>query len=303
MMKAIATFIMQGGRQATIVVATAAILSLFMPPLLIISVAAVCLVTLRNGAAEGVRVLLGSTVTTALLGYIVLGTSVVSFTYLFLMWLPIFLVSLVLRETRQLNKALEFLVALGMLAVLGVYLTIDSPAQLWESGIKEAVESLAKQQELPVTQAKLQEALVFWSQYITGIVVAVTLISLLIGLLIGRWWQGLLFNAGGFEDEFRHMSLLPRDGLIFIILTAVALLFDGQLAELIWNADIQILLLFFIVGVSVVHVVIKNKGGSKYLIGGFYIAVFFVPHLILPLVLIGLSDVWMNWRQRFIAKT
>ena len=60
-MKAIATFIMQGGRQATIVVATMAILSLLMPPLLIVSVAAVCLVTLRNGSVEGLKVLVGST--------------------------------------------------------------------------------------------------------------------------------------------------------------------------------------------------------------------------------------------------
>ncbi|ORU92044.1 MAG: hypothetical protein A6F70_01810 [Cycloclasticus sp. symbiont of Bathymodiolus heckerae] len=302
-MKALAIFIMQGGRQATIVVATAAMLSLLMPPLAVISVATVCLVTLRNGSADGVRVLLGSTVATALLGYMVLGTSVVSFTYLFLMWLPAFLVSVVLRETGQLNRALEFLVGLGILAVLGVYLTIDNPAELWSSGINNVIESLEQQQELLVTQAELQESLEFWSQYITGIVVAGTLISLLMGLLLGRWWQGLLFNVGGFENEFREVSLLPRDGLAFLVLTGLAMLFDGQIAELIWNADIQILLLFFIVGVSVVHVVIKNKGGSKYLIGGFYIAVFFVPHLMLPLVLIGLSDAWMNWRQRFIAKT
>jgi len=301
-MKALAEFIMQGGRQATIVVAVAAMLSLLMPPLVIISIATVCLVTLRNGQAEGLKVLVGSTVATALLGYIALGTSVVSFTYLFLMWTPVFLVSLVLRETRQLNKALEFLVILGMLAVVGVYVTIDNPSELWASGIKEAVESLAEQQELPVSQAEIQAGLEFWSKYVTGIVIAGTLVSLLMGLLLGRWWQGLLFNAGGFEDEFKHVSLLPRDGFVFIVLTVVALLFDGQLAELVWNVNIQILLLFFIVGVSVVHVVIKSKGGSKYLIGGFYVAVFFVPHLMLPLVLIGLSDVWMNWRQRFVSK-
>lgn len=299
-MKAIAIFIMQGGRQATVVVATMAILSLLMPPLLIVSVAAVCLVTLRNGSAEGLKVLVGSTVATALISLMLLGTSLVSFTYLFIMWLPAFLVSMVLRETGQLNKALEFLVVLGMLAVAGIYLTLDSPAQFWAVGIQDVLKNLAEQQELPVTQAELEEGLAFWSQYITGVVVAGSLVSLLMSLMLGRWWQGLLFNAGGFDEEFSHFRLLPRDGIVFVVFMALGILLEGSFAELVWNLDIQVLLLFFIVGISVVHVVIKNRGGSRYLLGGFYIAVFFVPHLIFPLVLIGLSDVWMDWRHRFV---
>jgi hypothetical protein len=299
-MKAIATFIMQGGRQATVVVATMAVLSLLMPPLLIVSVAAVCLVTLRNGSVEGLKVLVGSTVATALISLMLLGTSLVSFTYLFIMWLPAFLVSMVLRETGQLNKALEFLVVLGMLAVVGIYLTLDNPAQFWAVGIQDVLKNLAEQQELVVTQAELEEGLAFWSQYITGVVVAGSLVSLLMSLMLGRWWQGLLFNAGGFDKEFSHFRLLPRDGIVFVVFMALGMLLEGSFAELVWNLDIQVLLLFFIVGISVVHVVIKNRGGSRYLLGGFYVAVFFVPHLIFPLVLIGLSDVWMDWRYRFV---
>ena len=302
-MKALASFIMQGGRQATIVVATMAILSLLMPPLVIISVAAVCLVTLRNGSVDGLRVLIGATVATALIGYIVLGTSIVAFSYLFMMWLPAFLVSLVLRETGQLNLALECLVVLGMVAVVGVYVAIDDPAQLWMMGIHDALKALSEQQPLPISDDELKAGVELWSHYITGLVVAGTLFSLLMSLLLGRWWQGLLFNAGGFDEEFQHFRLLPRDGLVFIALMTMAFLLDGFPAELIWNLDIQLLLLFLIVGVSVVHVVIKSKSSSRYLLFSFYVMVFFVPHLILPLIVIGLSDVWMNWRQRFIAKT
>ncbi len=302
-MKALASFIMQGGRQATIVVATMAILSLLMPPLVIISVAAVCLVTLRNGSVDGLRVLIGATVATALIGYIVLGTSIVAFSYLFMMWLPAFLVSLVLRETGQLNLALECLVVLGMVVVVGVYVAIDDPAQLWMTGIHDALKALSEQQPLPISDDELKAGVELWSHYITGLVVAGTLFSLLMSLLLGRWWQGLLFNAGGFDEEFQHFRLLPRDGLVFIALMTMAFLLDGFPAELIWNLDIQLLLLFLIVGVSVVHVVIKSKSSSRYLLFSFYVMVFFVPHLILPLIVIGLSDVWMNWRQRFIAKT
>jgi uncharacterized protein YybS (DUF2232 family) len=302
-MKAVASFIMQGGRQATVVVATLAILSLLMPPLVIISTAAVCLVTLREGFADGARLLIGATVATALIGYMLLGTPLVSISYLCIMWLPAFLVSLVLRETGQLNKALECLVLLGMIAVTAVYLSLNNPAELWVAGIQDVIKSLNKQGDLALTQDQLQEALEFWSHYITGMVVAGTLISLLMSLLLGRWWQGLLFNPDGFEEEFRSFRLLPRDALVFVVFIGLAFLFDGQLAELVWNLDMQVLLLFFIAGISVVHVIVKNRGGGRYLLFAFYIAVFFVPHLMLPIILIGLSDVWMNWRLRFLAKT
>ena len=302
MMKALATFIIQGGRQATLVVAIMAILSLLMPPLVIISTAAVCLITLREGAAEGVKILIGSTIATALIGYIALASPLIAASYLCIMWLPVFFVSLVLRQTRQMNVALECLVVLGMLAVLAVYAFVDNPAEQWALSIQSIIATLGEQQDILVDQSQLQEGLAFWSRYMTGIVVAGTTTSLLMSLLLGRWWQGLLFNPGGFDQEFTSIRLLPRDAYVFVVLIVLAALTSGGLAELLWNLDVQLVLLFLIVGVSVVHVVIKNRGASQYLLFGFYIAVFFVPHLMLPIVLIGLSDVWMNWRERFAVK-
>lgn len=301
-MKALATFIIQGGRQATLVVAVMAVLSLLMPPLVIISSAALCLITLREGALEGVKVLIGSTVATALIGYIALATPLIAATYLCVMWLPVFLVALVLRHTRQMNVAIECLVVLAMLAVVSVYVFVDNPAEQWALSIQAVIATLGEQQDILVSQSQLQEGLVFWSAYMTGIVVAGTITSIMMSLLLGRWWQGLLFNPGGFNQEFTSIRLLPRDAYAFIVLIVLALLFSGQLAELMWNLDVQLVLLFLIVGVSVVHVIIKNRGTSQFLLFGFYVAVFFVPHLMLPLILIGLSDVWMNWRERFVIK-
>jgi|TARA_R110002111_G_scaffold77334_3_gene122822 hypothetical protein len=301
-MKALATFIIQGGRQATLVVAVMAVLSLLMPPLVIISSAALCLITLREGALEGVKVLIGSTVATALIGYIALATPLIAATYLCVMWLPVFLVALVLRHTRQMNVAIECLVVLAMLAVVSVYVFVDNPAEQWALSIQAVIATLGEQQDILVSQSQLQEGLAFWSAYMTGIVVAGTITSIMMSLLLGRWWQGLLFNPGGFNQEFTSIRLLPRDAYAFIVLIVLALLFSGQLAELMWNLDVQLVLLFLIVGVSVVHVIIKNRGTSQFLLFGFYVAVFFVPHLMLPLILIGLSDVWMNWRERFAIK-
>ncbi|PCH86118.1 MAG: hypothetical protein COB89_00270 [Piscirickettsiaceae bacterium] len=298
-MKALASFIMQGGRQATIVVASLAILSLLVPPVVIVSVAALCLITLRSGAAEGIRVIIGASVATALMGYVLLGTPMVSLTYLFVMWLPAFLVSLVLRETGKFNVALECLVLLGMVAVIGIYLMVDNPSQQWAVGIQDVVGRISQQQDLPVTQEEVRIGIEFWSQYITGIVIAGSLASLVMSLLLARWWQGLLYNPGGFSEEFSEIRLLPRDGMVFVALMLAAVSLNNAMGELLWNIDIPVLLLFLMVGMSVVQSVVKKKSKGRFFLIVFYVAVFFVPHLMLPIVLIGLSDVWMDWRQRF----
>lgn len=298
-MKALASFIMQGGRQATVVVAVLAILSLLVPPVVIVSVAALCLVTLRNGAAEGIRVIIGASVATALMGYVLLGTPMISLTYLFVMWLPAFLVSLVLRETGKFNVALECLVLLGIVAVIGIYLMVDNPSQQWAVGIQDVIGKISQQQDLLVTQEELRIGIDFWSQYITGIVIAGSLASLVMSLLLARWWQGMLYNPGGFSEEFSGIRLLPRDGIVFVALMLSAVLLNNSLGELLWNMDIPVLLLFLMVGMSVVQGIVKKKRKGRFFLIVFYVAVFFVPHLMLPIVLIGLSDVWMDWRQRF----
>lgn len=274
-MKAMASFIMQGGRQATIIVATMAILSLIVPPVVIISTAAVCLVTLRCGLAEGLRVIVGSTVATALLAYLVMSTPMVAVSYLCVLWLPALLAACVLRQSRQLAKAIEALVGLGMLAVISIYLFVDNPAQQWMEAMTGVLNIVAQQQKLPVSQAELEQAIVFWSQYVTGLVVAGTVVSLTLSLFLARWWQGELYNPGGFYDEFKRLSLLKRDGVIFLVLLAIAVLMSGQLAEIAWNLNVQILMLFLMIGTSVVHVVVKSRTNNKYLLFGIYVVFFF----------------------------
>jgi hypothetical protein len=299
-MHAFASFIMQGGRQATAVVVAIAVLSFLIPPLVVVSVAAVCLVTLRGGPTEGVLVLVGSTVGLALMGYIMMGTPVIALSYLFAMWLPAYIGSLVLRETASVVSALECLVLIGVVAVLGAYLVVDDPAQQWLVNMQAVVETLRQQQELPIGEVELQESIQFWSHYMTGLVIAGSLVSIVVGLMLGRWWQGLLYNPGGFGEEFSQLRLPQRDAIIFGVLVLTALFLQGEIAEVMLNIDIQALLLFMMAGVSVIRTMILRSKKGRFLLLGFYVALFFVPHLMLPVVLVGISDVWMDWRRRVV---
>lgn len=302
-MKAIASFIMQGGRQATIVAALMAIASIIAPPLVVLSTATVCLVTLRNGFSEGARVVVGASVGTALLGYILIGTPFVALSYLVILWLPALLGSYVLRQTRELAKAIELFVVFGMVAVIGIYGFVDNPAEQWALAISNVVENLNQQEDLPVVKEDLLMGVEILSHYITGAVVAGSVISLTLSLYLGRWWQGLLYNPGGFYGEFKQLNLLKRDGLLFVGLLAAAMLFEGSVSEIAWNLNLQILMLFLMIGMSVVHVIAKSGSKSNYRLIAVYVVIFFVPHLMILIVLIGLSDVWMNWRKRLTKES
>lgn len=291
---------MQGGRQATAAIVALATLSFLIPPLVVVSVAAICLVTLRKGPTEASQVLIGSTVGLALMGYLIVGTPLVAISYLLVMWLPAYIAALVLRETTSFNTALECLVLLGVIAVVGVYVSVDDPAQQWLVNIQAVAENLGQEQELPISKVELQESIQFWSKYMTGLVLAGSIVSVVVGLMLGRWWQGLLYNPGGFSDEFSQLRMPQRDAVIFGILMLAAFFLEGELAEIVWNIDIQALLLFIMVGVSVIRTIIVKSGKSPVMLLVFYIALFFVPHLMFPVVLVGLSDVWVDWRRRFI---
>lgn len=302
-MKAIASFIMQGGRQATIVAALMAIASIIAPPLVVLSTATVCLVTLRNGFSEGARVVVGASVGTALLGYILIGTPFVALSYLVVLWLPALFGSYVLRQTKELAKAIELFVIFGMVAVISIYGFVDNPAEQWLLAITNIVENLNQQEDLPVAKEELLMGVEILSHYITGAIVAGSVISLTLSLYLGRWWQGLLYNPGGFYDEFKQLNLLKRDGLLFVGLLAAAMVFNGIVSEVAWNLNLQILMLFLMIGMSVVHVIAKSGSKSNYRLIAVYVVIFFVPHLMILIVLIGLSDVWMNWRKRLTKES
>ena len=106
-MNFLATYIMRGRIQAMIVASTLALLSLIFPPVSVLSSAAVALVTLRRGAFEGLFILVCSSVAAGLLGLLALGNYQFALLYVMVLWLPVWLISIVLREGRHLSLAVE----------------------------------------------------------------------------------------------------------------------------------------------------------------------------------------------------
>jgi hypothetical protein len=119
-MRGLASFIMRGRLQAVLVIALAAIL----PVLNIFSGAVLALVTLRKGSQEGMLNLLIATCLTVILAVLLFGSTWPAIGLLGTFWLPLWLLSGVLRHTIALAATLQLALLLALLALLGGMLAI-----------------------------------------------------------------------------------------------------------------------------------------------------------------------------------
>ncbi|MEC4747185.1 DUF2232 domain-containing protein [Methylomicrobium sp. Wu6] len=291
-MRILAEYIMRGRTQAIIVASTLALLSLKFPPISVFSSASIALVTLRRGATEGMYILFGAGIATALLGFFVIDNYQFALLYALLLWLPVWVISIILREGRQLSLAVEIAVFIGMLGVAGFYLYVPEPATMW-AGL---FEQMVQQTTVPIKDIKgwIGE----FSHYMTGMFAAGAVFSLLFGLFLGRWWQSLLFNPGGFKQEFLLLNTSRKLAISSLIALLVAFFASGMLSEIAWNMSILLFVLYTVIGTSVLHVVFAQTKMSRYAVPLFYVTLFLVPQVLPPVAVVGLLDAWLDIRKK-----
>ncbi|KJV06095.1 DUF2232 domain-containing protein [Methylocucumis oryzae] len=291
-MNFLANFIMRGRLQAMTVASSLALLSLIIPPVSVVSSATIALVTLRRGGMEGLYVLFSSSLAAALLGYVLLKNFQFALAYAAVLWLPVWLISIILREGRHLSLAVEIAVLLGVLGVIGYYLYDPNIASTWKV-MFEQFKPNADSSQLNNAEVTLD----IMAHYLTGVVAAGSVFSLLFGLFLGRWWQANLYNPGGFRQEFLSLSTHPRLALGSIGIIALALVTSGWLSEVSWNIAILVFALYSIVGAAVLHTILARKKLANYTVPMLYVTLFLVPHTLLPIALLGLVDTWLNLRK------
>lgn len=274
-----------------IVASTLALLSLIVPPVSVVSSATVALVTLRLGALDGLSVLGCSSIAAGLLGFFLIGNYQFALMYVMVLWIPVWLISIVLREGRHLSLAIEIAILLGVLGVIGFYLYADGPTDLWKQILTQMVPANA-----PVEN--IQHTIDLLAHFMTGVVAAGSVFGLLFGLFLGRYWQALLYYPGGFKAEFLSLKTQPRLALASMAIIAFAWAAPGMLSEIAWNVTILLFVLYTFIGSSILHAVFTNMKLGRYMIPMFYVTLLIIPHAMLPVALVGLIDPWLNLRNK-----
>ena len=281
--------------QAMLVASSLALLSLMMPPVSVVSSATVALVTLRRGAYEGLYVLGCSSLAAALLGFLALGNFQFALLYVMVLWLPVWLISIILREGQHLSLAVEIAVLIGIVCVIGFYLYAPDPVELWKAVLSQMIPA-----DVPV--ADIQRTIDILVHYMTGVIAAGSVFGLLFGLFLGRWWQANLYNPGGFRQEFLSLSTKPRISIGAIVVLIIAVTSPVGISEIAWNVCILLFVLFTVIGVAVLHYAFSMMKLGRYMVPMFYITLFLIPHAMLIVGLVGLSDPWLNLRKKIESK-
>jgi len=298
----LAAYIMKGRFQAMTVASALALLSLAFPPASIVSSASVALVTLRRGGKEGLYVLLSSCLAAAVLSVFLKIGYQFALMYGLVLWTPIWLISIVLREGRHLGVAVEIAVALGVVAVLGFYLYQPHPAQVWHGVLETMMQPMLQAQpDVPVEQVK--HSIRVFSHFMTGAIAAGSVYGLLFGLLLARWWQAALYNPGGFRTEFLGLRGHSKLAAATIVLIAVAALSSGLLAELCWNMVLVLLVLYTFIGTATLHACFAVMKGNRFMVPFLYLTLVLIPHVMAIIALCGLTDNWLDLRAKISNST
>lgn len=281
-MRGLAEYTMSGRLQA----ATVAVLFGLIPGLFIISGATVALVTLRRGPGDGVQTLLWALLPAGLQWK--LGNPGAA-----LILLGVMLASLVLRNTRSWQSTAIVLVLGGLLSQMSLSLQEGYLARVGEAVNSLQANGFALQmvvdgEVVTASADQLIEALLqFYGPY--------QMVLMLGCMLLGRYWQALLYNPGGFREEFHNLRFDWR--LMAVLLVLVGAGFYGQTPLDKWM--MMFCLVPILDGLAVVHKVVAQRNmGTTWLILAYLLLFIAAP----AFVLLGFADSVVDFRKRLAQR-
>ena len=288
-MRALAEFIMRGRVQATLVVAGCAAL----PLLYWLGAAAGCLVLLRRGLQDAVGVLaLG--LLAALIWWLQLGEPKV-----LLVLLGSSSLALVLRASESWVRTLLVSVALGL--VYSVMLGAAFRPQI-EALAQEIVKILPLAlgdlyQHLSVDERARFASLI--APVLTGLIAALLQVVSVLSLILGRYWQALLYNPGGFGREFRSIRIPAGPAMLLLACMLVGPNFGPQMAMLTPLCSVPLVF----AGLALMHGLVKAGKLGKFWLVGMYVTLVLFMQLIYPLlVVLAIVDGLIDFRGRLASK-
>lgn len=278
-MRVLAEFIMRGRMQACLV-------GVFGSLLPFVSVSTIGLVTLRKGAAEGFIVSLW-VILPLLLSYMFSASSPFMAVVSGVALINMALVANAHRVTADWNFSL------GIATLSGVVL-VCLAALLFQAEMNDFVNELEEMLATASEQSG-QTMLALTRNGFLAFVAWVVIFNTVIGLVLSRWWQALLYNPGGFQEEFHMLRLSPKLSLVCLSIFIAGLALGGNYQLWLRLASIPLL----IGGLAIVHYVVQHKGFGRQVLVVMYVGLFlFGPVLMVLLGALGAADSVMNFRTR-----
>ncbi|MFJ2383596.1 hypothetical protein [Pseudomonas protegens] len=288
-MRALAEFIMRGRMQATLVVAGCSAL----PLLYWLGAAAGSLVLLRRGLKDALGVLaLG--VLPALLWWLTFDDP-----RALLVLLGSSSLALVLRASESWSRVLLVSIAMGLVfaGVLGAAFRPQIEA-LSQELIKILPMALGEvYQQLSVEERARLATLI--APILTGLIAALLQAISVLSLILGRYWQAVLYNPGGFGREFRAIRIPLGPAMLLLACMLVGPNFGPQLAMLTPMCSVPLAF----AGLALIHGLVAQGRLARFWLVGLYVTLLPFMQLIYPLlVVLAIVDSLVDFRSRLAPK-
>ena len=297
-MISLARFILKGHSQAALVATSMAMLGLLIPPVAWMSGAAVALVTLVSGHRAGLLVTAIAGIGTAAFAALILSVPEVALYYVLLVWLPVVMVAVVLKQTVSMVLSLQLIAGVSMLGIIVLYLFFPDFGEIWRSSLNMMAEDLLAKSEGTLDREQLQRVIDQIVRILPGFFASSFMIGTMLSLYLARWWQAVIYNPGGFGKEFRAINLGKTTALIAL---AIAVAASFITADILNAMLLVVFALYLNQGVAVLHAVFAGRQLNAVWLFLVYLFMFFVPHTVVLLALAGLADTWIDFRRRLIA--
>lgn len=271
MMRGLAEYVMTGRRQAII-----AVMLLGLIPLVnLLNPVVVGLIALRKGLQEVVVIFAWAILP---LGAWAVAGDVVPL----IMLIGITGLAVLLRETESWEFTLLAAIAVGV--CVEVYFRLQ-PA---------VIDALMQQLDLYL-QASNPQGLQIEEvrDVMLSVIGAVYMFLSIVLLMLARWMQAVLYNPGGFKQEFHSLRVEQKVALALIVIMLLSSF--GIVVPEAWVLYFVLPLLFS--GIALTHAVVAKKKLSSMWLVTFYILLM-LPVVVQILVLLALVDSWYDFRSR-----
>jgi hypothetical protein len=293
-----ASFIMAGRGQAAFFIILSTLLSLILPPIGLFSAAAIALITLRISWQQGlIYTFLGSAVL-AIVSYLLKQDAPLGVIAGLIGWLPIVFFASILAQTSSWQRTLQALLAVSIAGVLLFHVYQPEPELFWQTTLEQLKPMLQEAYKLSSSEAdELIQSMAGW---MTGVFVAAITVTVTLALVLARHWQAMLYNPGGFGEEFRQLRIGKVFALVIVACIVLAIVTGSRVAVEILIIAVGV---FMLQGIALAHsIVYQLEMKSGWLIALYILLFILLAQMFVLLAAFGIIDNFVDFRRK-LAKT
>lgn len=289
-MRGLAEFII-GGRINAIFIAgffgALSVVSWYLVPLSIFSASALTLVLLRLGERKALDIAFYAGLLIFLVFILLPVKAEFPLPLVFIVWVVVIAGGEALARTSSQANALMVIGLVCTLLMVGMNLSVNDANEFWAQWLPQIGETgdrdLADPGEISL------------NRLLNGLMAMYLGFASMFSLMFARWMQAVLFNPGGFVEEFISIRL-PRLLLLGVV-TILSVL--GSFSMQMMNELFMIVMMvYFFCGLAVLQGIVIRRRAHKVWALIPYLGVFLAPQIFIPgCAMLGAVDTFANFRS------